>query len=87
MVTGASAGIGRAAAARLAHDGGVVVIVCRDRSRGKAAAAEMGARTGSSHPNVMVGDLSSQASVRELAGKLTFTFPRVDVLINNAGDV
>lgn len=85
MVTGASAGIGKAVASRLAVGGALVVMVCRDRFRGKAAATEIGARTASPRANVMVGDLSSEASVRAVAERVTAAYPRVDILIYNAG--
>ncbi len=69
VVTGASSGIGRAAATRFAALGASVIDVVRDASRARHGA------------DVRVCDVSSLAGVRRLAQSLT----RVDVLVNNAG--
>jgi retinol dehydrogenase-12 len=83
VVTGATSGIGKAAAAALANLGAQVVLVGRDRSRGEAAAAEIGA-VSTVPPKVEIADLASMEQVRELAGRLA-SLERIDVLINNAG--
>jgi retinol dehydrogenase-12 len=83
VVTGATSGIGKAAATALARQGGQVVLVGRDRNRAEAAAAEIGAvRT--VPPKVEIADLASMEQVRALAGRLA-GLERIDVLINNAG--
>jgi NAD(P)-dependent dehydrogenase (short-subunit alcohol dehydrogenase family) len=83
VVTGATSGIGKAAATALARMGGQVVLVGRDRGRAEAAAAEIGA-TGTVPPKVEIADLASMEQVRALAGRLA-SLERIDVLINNAG--
>jgi NAD(P)-dependent dehydrogenase (short-subunit alcohol dehydrogenase family) len=83
VVTGATSGIGKAAAAALAKLGAQVVLVGRDRSRGEAAAAEIGA-VSTAPPKVEIADLASMEQVRALAGRLA-SLERIDVLINNAG--
>jgi len=83
VVTGATSGIGKAAAAALANLGAQVVLVGRDRSRGEAAAAEIGAAA-TVPPKVEIADLASMEQVRALAGRLA-SLERIDVLINNAG--
>ena len=83
VVTGATSGIGKAAATALAGLGATVVLVGRDRGRTEAAAAEI--RSGSaSPPRVEIADLASLEQVRGLAGRLA-GLERIDVLINNAG--
>jgi retinol dehydrogenase-12 len=82
VVTGATSGIGKAAAAALARQGGRVVLVGRDRGRAQATAAEIG--SGGTQPQVEIADLASLAQVRELAGRLS-ALDRIDVLVNNAG--
>ena len=77
IITGGSSGIGKAAADALAARGARVIIAVRDQTRGRAAAADIGARA-ESRPL----DLSSLASVREFAD--TIDGP-IDYLINNAG--
>src|SRR5215472_11291753 len=82
VVTGATSGIGKAAATALARLGAHVVLVGRDHSRAEAAAAEIG--TVSTPPRVEIADLASMKQVRALAGRLA-ALERADVLINNAG--
>ena len=83
VVTGATSGIGKAAATALAGMGSQVVLVGRDRGRAEAAAAEIGAAA-AVPPKVEIADLASMEQVRALAGRLA-ALERIDVLINNAG--
>jgi retinol dehydrogenase 12 len=83
VVTGATSGIGKAAATALARLGATVVLVGRERGRTEAAAAEI-ARVSASPPRAEVADLASLEQVRGLAGRLA-GLERIDVLINNAG--
>jgi retinol dehydrogenase 12 len=83
VVTGATSGIGKAAATALARQGAQVVLVGRDRGRAEAAATGMGA-VSTVPPKVEIADLTSMEQVRALAGRLT-SLERIDVLINNAG--
>lgn len=84
LVTGATSGIGRATALGLARLGATVALVARDQRRGEAAAAEIRAATGSS-VELLLGDLSVQASVRELAHEALARLEGLHVLVNNAG--
>jgi NAD(P)-dependent dehydrogenase (short-subunit alcohol dehydrogenase family) len=83
VVTGATSGIGKAAASALARLGAQVVLVGRDRDRAAATLKEVEALS-SAPPRLEIADLTSLAQVRELAGRLG-ELDRVDVLINNAG--
>jgi len=83
VVTGATSGIGRAAATALAKLGATVVMVGRDRGRTEAAAAQIAA-VSASPPRTEIADLASLEQVRGLAGRLA-GLERIDVLINNAG--
>jgi NAD(P)-dependent dehydrogenase (short-subunit alcohol dehydrogenase family) len=83
VVTGATSGIGKAAATALARMGGQIVLVGRDRGRTEAAVAEVGA-AGTVPPKAEIADLASMEQVRALAGRLA-SLERIDVLINNAG--
>jgi retinol dehydrogenase-12 len=82
VVTGATSGIGKAAATALARQGARVVLVGRDRGRAQAAAADIG--SAGTPPQVEIADLASLEQVRELAGRLS-ALERIDVLVNNAG--
>src|SRR5215831_10925740 len=83
LITGATSGIGKAAATALARQGAQVVLVGRDRARAEDVAAEIGSFS-SAAPRAEIADLASMEQVRALAGRLA-ALERVDVLINNAG--
>jgi NAD(P)-dependent dehydrogenase (short-subunit alcohol dehydrogenase family) len=85
LVTGGTSGIGRAAATALAAMGARVGITGRDRARAELAATAIAHETGGPAVDVFVADFSSQAEVRRLAGEVLATYPRLDVLLNNAG--
>jgi NAD(P)-dependent dehydrogenase (short-subunit alcohol dehydrogenase family) len=88
VITGATNGIGLAGARELARAGAELTIVARDESRGRAAADLVHASaTNGTHVDVLLADLASQASVRNLAADLLRRYPRIDVLVNNAGAI
>ena len=85
LVTGGTAGIGKATALGLATMGARVAITGRDRARSEDAAREIRAAGG--QVDVFVGDLSAQSEVRRLADEVLHTLVRIDVLVNNVGGV
>jgi NAD(P)-dependent dehydrogenase (short-subunit alcohol dehydrogenase family)/carbon monoxide dehydrogenase subunit G len=85
VVTGATSGLGRAAARQLAALGARVVLVGRDAARAEAARRDIVAETGNDDVAVALADLSLLADVRRLARSLLATEPRIDILVNNAG--
>ena len=80
LITGASDGIGAAAARRVRAAGENVVLVGRSESKTAAMAAELDA-------DYFVADYADLSQVRALAEKIRSEYPRIDVLGNNAGGV
>jgi NAD(P)-dependent dehydrogenase (short-subunit alcohol dehydrogenase family) len=85
LVTGATSGIGAVAALELARRGATVIVAGRDRARCAETVRHIRARAGNNAVEAVVADLSVQAEIRRLAGEVRGRFPRLDVLLNNAG--
>lgn len=85
LITGANKGIGKETTLGLAERGATVVMVCRDRTNGQTAQAEIRARSGNPSVDIMFADLSSQESLCQLVRDYHGGYDRLDVLINNAG--
>src|SRR6266704_4020776 len=85
LVTGGTSGIGKATAIGLAALGARVGITGRDQARTEAAAAGIRAAPGNPAVDAFAADMSVQAGVRRLAAQVLDTYPRLDVLVNNAG--
>jgi len=85
LVTGASSGIGKATATALAKQGATVVMICRDQRKGEAARSEIQESSGNASIALLLADLSSQASIHQLAQQCQAIYPQIHVLINNAG--
>jgi NAD(P)-dependent dehydrogenase (short-subunit alcohol dehydrogenase family) len=85
IVTGATSGIGKVTAQALAQRGATVIVVGRNQGRGEAKVNEIRANVGNPSVVLMLADLSSQASVRQLAQDFKQQYARLDVLVNNAG--
>jgi NAD(P)-dependent dehydrogenase (short-subunit alcohol dehydrogenase family) len=80
FLTGATDGLGRALALRLAADGADLILHGRDRARLDAVAAETG-----TDPVTVLADLSDLAQVRKLATDVRAATDRLDVFVSNAG--
>src|SRR5215207_9840135 len=85
LITGATRGIGRAAAVELARRGHEVALVGRDAARVQETAAQARAAGGGAGVHEHVADLASMDEVRRLADEVLEAHPRIDVLANNAG--
>ncbi len=87
LVTGSTSGIGRVTALELAKMGATVVLACRDKSKGEATRDEIKAQNSDALVDMLLADLSSQQSVRQLAQDFKDRYSRLDVLLNNAGAI
>jgi NAD(P)-dependent dehydrogenase (short-subunit alcohol dehydrogenase family) len=87
LVTGATSGIGKITARELARMSAVVVLVARDRGRGEATRDEIRDATGNDQVDLLLADLSSQQSIRDLAAVFKQRYQGLHVLVNNAGGV
>jgi NAD(P)-dependent dehydrogenase (short-subunit alcohol dehydrogenase family) len=87
LITGATSGIGAVAARELARMGATVVVVGREGARAAATVAAIQRQTANPHVEALLADLSSQEQVRRLASEFAGRYPRLDVLLNNAGAV
>jgi NAD(P)-dependent dehydrogenase (short-subunit alcohol dehydrogenase family)/carbon monoxide dehydrogenase subunit G len=85
VVTGATSGLGQAAASQLAELGARVILVGRNPDKAEDTRREIVAATGNDKVVVALADLSLLADVSKLARKLLETEPRIHVLVNNAG--
>ena len=83
LITGASAGIGKVFAQRLAASGHDVVLVARDAERLRAVATEL-TRDHKISAESLPADLSTTDGMRRVASYVA-QLPRLDVLVNNAG--
>jgi len=85
LVTGATDGIGKETARRLAERGARVFIAGRNAEKGAAAVRDIATNTGTDQAEFLQADLSVQADVRGLAKAVKQRTNRLDVLVNNAG--
>jgi NAD(P)-dependent dehydrogenase (short-subunit alcohol dehydrogenase family) len=85
IITGSNTGLGYETANVLAARGAQVVLAVRDTDKGKAAAAKIIGLSPRADIKVQPLDLGSLQSVRTAAEEIKAAYPRIDLLINNAG--
>ena len=83
LVTGASQGIGRAIALRLAAQGAHVALAARNQEKLAEVAAEVAAAGGTAHSFSL--DISNEESIKACAKAVIAHFGRIEILVNNAG--
>ena len=84
LVTGSTDGLGRALARALAADGAHVIVHGRNAERGRALVDEI-ARSGKGSATFHAADFSSLQAVRDFADTIARRYPKLDLLVNNAG--
>jgi len=85
LITGATDGIGRAAAMEFAKRGATLTIVGRNREKTAQVLAELKEASGNQHIDLLICDLSRIADVKRAAEEFKAKHDRLDVLVNNAG--
>ncbi len=85
LITGATTGIGYITALELARMGATVVGVGRNPDKADVAQKAIRSQTGNNRVEFLLGDLSLQKEVRRVADEFKSRYPRLDILINNAG--
>ena len=84
VVTGGSKGLGKSIALAFAQAGATTVLVSRNLEEGKAAAGEIASATGRESA-ALAADVTKEEDVTRLFAEVSSRFPRLDVLVNNAG--
>lgn len=85
LINGANSGIGFETAKSLCEKGATVILVCRSLEKANKAIDEIKAAIPGASALPAIANLASQADIRLLAAKIHADFPKLDVLINNAG--
>ena len=85
VITGGTSGIGEIAAERLAQMGARIVLIARDKCRGKVTLARLHERAPGLGHAVHYADLARIPQMKRVAAEIAHKEPRIDVLINNAG--
>lgn len=85
LITGANSGLGLATAKALAQRSFDLILLCRSEQKGRDAQAEVQRANPAVAVDFVTADLADLDSVRRAAGQITTNYPKLDVLINNAG--
>jgi NAD(P)-dependent dehydrogenase (short-subunit alcohol dehydrogenase family) len=83
LITGSTDGLGRELALALAAEGARVIVHGRNAERGQAVVDAISSAGGSAHFHA--ADFASMQAVREFADRIAADYPRLDLLVNNAG--
>ena len=87
IITGATSGIGKSTAVKMASFGSHLVLIVRDLDKGQTVKAEILKGYPEAKIDLVEGDLASLFSVKKAIEQIKSLFPVIDILINNAGGV
>ena len=85
IVTGSNSGIGKEAALNLAKLGHLILMLCRDSEKSEQVHKEIVAQSGNENIFLIPVDLSDPISIRSAVEQIKIQYPKIDVLVNNAG--
>lgn len=85
LITGATSGIGKETATELAKKGAHIILLARNAGKAAATQSEIKAAAGHDRVDVLLADLADLGQVRRAAAEFNARYPRLDVLVNNAG--
>lgn len=85
IITGSNSGIGKEAALNLAKSGHRILMLCRDSEKSKQVHQDIVAQTGNENVLLIPVDVSDPSSVRAAVDQIKSKYPKIDVLVNNAG--
>jgi 3-oxoacyl-[acyl-carrier protein] reductase len=85
IVTGGTAGIGKAIALKFAEQGAKVIIFGTHKERGAQAVAEIKQTTGNDLGTFYAVNVANKAEVEQVIKQILETHPQIDILVNNAG--
>lgn len=85
LITGGTAGIGETAARILAAQGHAIIIVGRNPQKAESVTERIRKQTGNENVHYLLADFSDLQQIRQLAEDVRTKFPKLDVLVNNAG--
>jgi retinol dehydrogenase-12 len=85
LVTGATSGIGRSTAIELARHGFRLVLLARSAEKAAATQARIAGLVPGARVDILLADLADLGQVRYAAAQFNAQYPRLDVLVNNAG--
>ena len=86
IITGASSGIGKAIALKLANEGATVVLVAHSEDKLEAVSAEL-RKSGAKHFDIMAADVTNRDEVNNVVKQTIEQFGHVDILVNSAGQM
>jgi len=84
VISGATSGVGLAAAMRIAQAGAKLVLVARNREKANAVGQQIAQITGKT-PDIFVADFSELSAVENAAAAIIKAYDKIDILINSAG--
>ena len=85
LITGATSGIGEVTAREIAIKGAHVVILARNKDKAEKTQQAIIKACGHNKVDILIADLSLQSDIRNAVGQFNEKYPKLDVLINNAG--